>query len=144
MIEPNFDLPAWASHCRDIASEFAAPGPLKYVDPEAPWSKFSLNSTETHMLSTWRNAESIPAAQLRQYEAYLGEGLLREFSGRWVIVDPKDVGQPSPPSTRSLGIEYPDCGSIDVVSNFVQHAYLAKVGNFWSQYFDINRMLISS
>lgn len=105
------------------------------VDEESPWSAASLDGCERAFLS---RGDDISSQDWKNYQMFLGEGLRREFGGRWATGDEMD---PDVPALKELvGIRYPG-GDFDVVSTMLDNAIEFGHGRSWSTLFEANRVL---
>lgn len=102
------------------------------VYPESPWSEDSLNALEANILSRFSSYDEVPEGLEESLVAFLGEGLIKVTSGKWVILEPEVLGFQS--EEYGLCIENPD-GSMHVANSLLPNAMRFRTGKYWSSLF---------
>lgn len=142
--QDDLSFDTWQERCSQILPELESVDAFSMIDQADPWSPSSLNAIEQNMLETWASSDDIPADLYTQYEAFIGEGLRRRFSGVWVKLEPELLGDTSGDASSGLGIKYPKSDTIDVVSSMIPFAYRTGTGTWWSSSFHINEQMTTS
>lgn len=107
--------------------------------PDAPWSLESLRRAERILLET--PPSDLEGHIIKNYEQYLGEGLIRRFGGHWVLIAPEVVGLDSDaPSAR--GVAFAGVEHVDVVDSLVHRALQLQTGDHWASVFETTETML--
>ncbi|SNS30857.1 hypothetical protein SAMN06893096_103153 [Geodermatophilus pulveris] len=136
------DLTEWRRQARTLVDSPELGNKIPGVDADDPWSQQSLRAVESHFLRRFGDGSSIPETIRRDYQQFLGEGMVQAFHGEWVTLPGEYLGNPE----FGVGycVKYEGMDHMDVTNSMLEMALSAHTGSYWATLFETNAMLEAS
>lgn len=132
IIDANTDVEALNARAQDYINSRNFTNDFPRIDAEDPWSKNSLDAIERYIVDSYAEYSEVPDEVEINLVYFIGTGLIKLTSGKWLVVDPEIFGLQS--NHHGLCVESPD-GSMYVMNSIVSNAMRFRTGEYWSSLF---------
>lgn len=133
------ELSEWRVQAEELADSPRLAERILGVDVRDRWSLNSLRMVESKFLERFTEIRIVPNAIRRDYQQFLGEGLVRSFNGAWVILPGEHLGDPT--FGEGYCVRYEEADHMDVTNSMVEIAILTKDRTYWATLFETTAIL---
>lgn len=132
------DLTKWRDQAEKLVDSPALATRIPGVDARDPWSQESLKAAESEFLRRFGTGVEVGAMTHRDYQQFLGEGLVKTFGGEWVKLSGDLLGNPE--FGEAHAIRYHDVEHLDVTDSMLEISLEERTGRHWADLFKTNAM----
>lgn len=126
----SYVVQQWEDAARELVAGRALAHRVPGADVMDPWCDESLLAAEAELLRLYPNQHvKPPPLAADDYMQFLGEGLIHEFGGQWVLLRGSDIERAHTGDT--FGFAYKDLPYIDPVFSMVEIALTERTGTWW-------------
>lgn len=113
------------------------------VSERNPWSQESLKDVESEFIRRFGDvgAVDVPESVRRDYQQFLGEGMVRTFGGEWVTLEGEYLGDAD--FGTGYCVRYDGMEHLDVTNSMLEMSLATRTGSYWAALFETNAMLLA-